>query len=108
MMSHRKYFIDDTDPYHPVLMVSENEETPQVVADNIENFQLSYDLATGQREVTDPDDPAAIRLVRVMIVARTNSPDPQWNNGINSRTGMSDHYRRVTLSANVFVRNLTQ
>ncbi len=108
MMSYRKYFIDDTDPYHPALMVSENEGTPHVVADNIENFQISYDLVTGEREVPDPNDPAAIRIVRVMIVARTDSPDPGWHNGINSRTGMPDHYRRVRLNANVFVRNLTQ
>jgi hypothetical protein len=106
MMTYRKYFIDSTDPAHPLLMISDNEETPSVLAHNIENLQVVYDLASGERDVSSPEDPAKIKKITVTMVARTNTPDPLWNNGISSITGYADHFRRMILRSDVQPRNL--
>lgn len=105
MMSHRKYFVDSSDNDHPKLIMSENEGDPLILADNIENLQLTYDLLTGEMDLSDPQFPVLIRKVTVSLVARTNTPDPQWNNGIHSITGAGDNYRRLILKSDVFVRN---
>lgn len=102
----RKYYIDTADSSHPRLVISENEETTQVLADNVENFQVVYDLITGQQNVSHPQNPLLIKKVTVTVVARTDTPDPNWNNGIHSMTGTSDHYRRFTLVSDIQVRNL--
>jgi hypothetical protein len=106
MMTYRKYFIDSSDPGHPLLMISDNEEAPSVLAHNIENLQIVYDLSSGERDVPSPEDPGRIRKVTVAMVARTSTPDPLWNNGINSITGEADHFRRMTLTSDVQPRNL--
>lgn len=106
MMTYRKYYIDNSVASHPTLMVSDNEATPEALADNIENLQVVYDLVTGERDVADPENPASIRKATVTIVARTATPDPQWNGGIHSITGAADHYRRFTLRSDVQLRNL--
>jgi prepilin-type N-terminal cleavage/methylation domain-containing protein len=106
LVNYRKYYIDDTDPEHPRLMLEEDALEPQVIADNIENLQLEYDLVTGERDMPDPDSPGAIRKATITIVARTNTPDPEWPHGVHSVTGESDNYRRVTLTSDIQIRNL--
>jgi len=105
-VTYRKYYIDTSDPSHPRLVVSENEETSQVLADNVENLQVVYDLITGQKNISTPGNPLFIKKATVRLVVRTNTPDPYWNNGIHSITGTSDHYRRLTLESDIQVRNL--
>jgi prepilin-type N-terminal cleavage/methylation domain-containing protein len=106
MTTYRTFYIDSSDEIHPRLMIVENGGTPQVLADNIENLQFEYDLTTGETDVSEPDEPGAIRKVTVTLVARTATPDPQWNNGVSSITGSSDYYRRLTLTSDVKSRNL--
>jgi len=106
MMAYRMYYIDRSDDLHPRLMIVENAGAPQVLADNVENLQFVYDLVTGERGVSDPGEPISISKVNVTVTARTDTPDPQWNNGVNSITGTADHYRRLTLSSDVKTRNL--
>jgi prepilin-type N-terminal cleavage/methylation domain-containing protein len=108
MMTYRKYFIDNSDASHPALMVSDNEEAAAVLADNIENLQVVYDLASGERDIASPEDPATIRKATVTIVARTNTMDSLWNNGTNSITGEPDNFRRMTLRSDVQMRNLEE
>jgi type IV pilus assembly protein PilW len=106
LVNYRKYYIDYTDPNHPMLMLEEDARPPQIVADNIENLQLVYDLVTGEKDQPNPDYPGSIRKATVTLVARTNTPDVQWHHGINSITGENDRYRRLTLNSDVQVRNL--
>ena len=106
MITYRTYYIDSSDTNHPRLMIAENGGTPQVLADNIENLQFEYDLTTGETDVSETDEPSAIRKVTVTVVARTSTPDPQWNNGVSSINGTDDYYRRLTLTSDVKSRNL--
>ena len=105
MMTFRKFYVDGSDSSHPKLVVVENEDTPQTIADNLENLQLVYDLLTGEKDVPEPENPASISKATVTIVARTDTPDPQWNNGIHSVTGEADQYRRLLLKSDVTIRN---
>jgi hypothetical protein len=102
----RKYYVDTGDSLHPKMVVSENEETVQVLADNIEKFQVVYDLITGQEDVPNPSNPLLIKKVTVTVVARTDTPDPNWTNGIHSITGVQDNYRRFALEVDIQLRNL--
>ncbi len=107
-MTVRTYYVERSDPAHPKLVVRENESTPLVVADDIENLQITYDLATGEEDVPDPVAVGWIDRVCITIVARTRDADPDWEGGLHSITGSSDHYRRMTLVSNVLVRNLAR
>jgi prepilin-type N-terminal cleavage/methylation domain-containing protein len=108
MVSYRQYYLDATDSSHPKLMTRENAGDPQVISDDVENLQIVYDLLTGEKDLPDPDSPTSIRKATVTIVARTDTPDPQWNNGIHSLTGANDHFRRLMLQSDVQVRNLNR
>lgn len=101
----KKYYIDTADSSHPRLTLRENEGAAAVIADNIENLQFAYDLLTGETDLASPPNPALVRKITVTLVARTDTPDPQWNNGIHSVTGESDHYRRLVFQSDVTVRN---
>ncbi len=86
---------DAADPGMPVLVRTENGVS-EIMADNIENLQLSYTLKDG----TVTDSPAGtenIRMVRVSLTARTKLTDLQL--GV-------DGYRRRSLSSMAIVRNL--
>jgi prepilin-type N-terminal cleavage/methylation domain-containing protein len=106
MVTFRKYYIDSSDASHPKLILVENEGEPQIVADNVENLQLVYDLVTGETDLPDTEQPDAIRKATVELVARTDTPDPQWHNGVHTLTGVEDNYRRLTLQSDVQIRNL--
>ncbi len=106
LANYRKYYIDDSDPLHPSLVLEEDGQAPRIVADNVENMQLVYDLVTGDRDLPDPVSPGAIRKATVTFVARTNTPDPGWPHGLHSITGEPDHYRRLTLTSDIQIRNL--
>lgn len=106
LVNYRKYYIDSSDPAHPMLMLEEDARPPQVVADNIENLQFVYDTVTGERDDPDPEHPESIRKATVTLVARTDTPDPAWRHGIHSITGAGDNYRRLTLNSDIQVRNL--
>jgi len=86
---------DATVPEMPVLVRSENGVS-EVMADNIEDLQISYILRNGT--VSDsPGNPDNIRLVKVSLTARTKLTDPQLG---------GDGHRRRGLSSLTIVRNL--
>ena len=66
----------------------------QPLADNIESLEFAYFDANGI-EISNPPD---IRMVKVIVTARTNMVDPQLKGG--------DGYRRRALSSYVQVRNM--
>ncbi len=101
-----KYYIDASDPDHPCLVRALNEMTTEVLARNIENFKVTYDLLSGERGVSDPIDPNLIRKVNFHLVGRTLDEDSRWTNGVHSITGQSDGYRRYTLRTHVYIRNI--
>ncbi len=66
----------------------------QPLAENIERLEISYFDGKGNATANPPD----IRMVKVMVTARTSRPDPEYKGG--------DGYRRRTLSSNIKVRNM--
>lgn len=107
------YYIDQTDPEHPMLMVDDHKGGgAQVVAEDIEDMQFYYFMKDG----TETNDPTGneedIRAVRVSFVARTSKQDK------NARTAFSpmsledhvvaatfDGYRRAPLQSVIQLRN---
>jgi hypothetical protein len=73
------YYLDTTtDPQHPRLMREVNFNTPQPVAESIENAQFLYDFADGttpppvqQRTVPNNDNENELRAVNVTLNARS-------------------------------------
>ncbi len=118
------YYIDNTDPSHPVLMVDRSIKrllggsgSPQRLAENIEDLQIAYLDKDGStwynKDKPSPSSPpevSNIRAVRITLVARTAIPDPDYigqRPAIENRAaGPKDHYRRRILRALVKVRNL--
>ncbi len=112
-----RYFIDDaTDPAHPSLMVDRlNGRSPQPVADDIEDLQMTYGLDTDADGTVDtwtsaPAAPSQIRQVRLQIMARTRLPDRDWSEtrpalGNHPGGASADGYRRRIIDVVIDVRN---
>jgi prepilin-type N-terminal cleavage/methylation domain-containing protein len=66
----------------------------QPVAENIESLQFTYIDANGNLTA----NPSHIRMVKVTVIAKTNTLDPEYKAG--------DGYRRRTLSSHIKVRNM--
>ncbi len=93
------YFIDATDPNNPRLMKAVNGRNPQVVADGIENLQVSYDIFDLSGAITadlaNPANPNQIRKVNIFLTARSRERG----------AGNRDFYR-ISASTELSVRNL--
>ena len=74
-----------------------NENTgggAQPTAENIESVQFEYLDAQGNPATSD----AAVQMIRVRVIARTDQSDPQYRSG--------DGYRRREISSNIHLRNV--
>jgi type IV pilus assembly protein PilW len=116
-----RYFIDSTtDPAHPRLMVDRNitTQSPQPVADDIEDLQLAYgldadgDISTPLTWISSPAGAqwAQIRQIRLMIMARSPRPDRNWTEtrpalGNHPGGATTDGYRRRIIDVVIDVRN---
>jgi prepilin-type N-terminal cleavage/methylation domain-containing protein len=90
-----KFYIDTTDRNHPNLMMKRIGEPSYVYAEDIEDLQFRYGLATGVY-ADIPPAASVVREVRVSLVARTEKKDLQF----------VGEYRRRALTSEVKVRNL--
>jgi len=102
------YYLDaTTDPRHPTLMRAVNFNTPQPVAETLENLQFSYNFADGTtpapvNQFTVPTLPAPggdnenqIRSVNVHLGARSTST-----------TAATGRYARTNLATQVALRSM--
>jgi prepilin-type N-terminal cleavage/methylation domain-containing protein len=94
-MDFYKFYIDTTDRNHPNLMMRRIGESPYIYAEDIEDLQLRYGLATGVF-VDVPPAASVVREVRISLTARTEKKDLQF----------VGQYRRRALTSEVKVRNL--
>lgn len=90
-----KFYVDRPDSTHSNLIIQPYGTTPQIFAENIVNLNFRYYLSTGAI-VTQPTNPADIRLVEIDIEGRTESPDPEF----------FSQYRTRNFTLRVNVRNL--
>ena len=94
-VSRFKFFIDQTDPNHPNMMVKINGDAPQVYAENITNLDVQYVLSSGA-VVDVPPLADMIREAVITVAARTDKVDNDFQS----------QYRNRSLTTRVKVRNL--
>ena len=95
------YYINNSNPQTPKLMRSVNALTPQVMVENVENLQFSFDLYddvnnTESANVATTSNPNQIRAVRVAINAHSTDLMPR-----------SKEYFHFGMVSKVNVRNAT-
>lgn len=71
-----RFFLNTSDTLHPTFMMQEFAETPQVYAENIEDFQVRYIMSDGDTLDT-PTIPTLVSNVLVNLISRTNRRDDQ-------------------------------
>lgn len=92
-----KYYIDQSDPDHPRLMVQYGAFPPQVYAEDVTDLQFNYTMKNGMVTST----PAVTRDVvdiGISVTARTPDPDPEFRD---------NPYRYETFQSRVYLRNMT-
>ncbi len=94
-MTRVKFFIDQSDPEHPNLMIQNFGSNPEVFAENITDLNFRYFMKNGSI-VTQTASPNDIRMVEIDVVGRTDSPDDEFAND----------YRTRNFNLRVKVRNL--
>ncbi|MEE9554437.1 MAG: prepilin-type N-terminal cleavage/methylation domain-containing protein [candidate division Zixibacteria bacterium] len=94
-MNRFKYYVDNTDPEHPNLMIEAPGMGAQVYAENITDLNFRYVLSSGA-VVDVPPDEEMVREIIINIGARTNSGDDEF----------AADYRTRDLETRVKVRNL--
>ena len=92
-----KYYIDNSDTLHPMLMVQAGNSIPQVYAEDIVDLQFFYTL---KNNIT-LDDPGALigdtRQVSIVVTSRTPEKDVELE---------ENPYRFETYQSKVYLRNL--
>ena len=94
-MNQFKYYIDNSDPDHPNLMISALGMGAQVYAENITGLNFRYVLSSGAI-VDVPLDEELVREIIININARTNNGDNEFETD----------YRTRDLETRVKVRNI--
>jgi len=94
-MNRFKYYIDNSDPNHPNLMMDAPGMGPQIYAENITDLNFQYMLSSGA-VVDVPPSEDMVREIIINLDARTNNPDHEFGTP----------YRSRVLDTRVKVRNL--
>jgi hypothetical protein len=95
MIEAYRFYVDQSDSLHPVLMVEEMGELAEPFAENIEDLQFRFVMQNGDT-LDVPNQPSLVRQVLIDLTARTNREDLQFEN----------EYRRREFATKVQVRNL--
>jgi hypothetical protein len=95
MVDLYKFYVDTSNSNHPNLMVVREGNQSYIYAEDIENLQFRYGLATGVF-VDVPPAASVVRDVLITLTARTENKDLQF----------AGEYRRRNLTSEVKVRNL--
>ncbi|MFC1475381.1 prepilin-type N-terminal cleavage/methylation domain-containing protein [Candidatus Zixiibacteriota bacterium] len=90
-----RFFIDNSDSLHPMLMVEKIGQRPEPFAEDIENLQFRYVMQNADT-LDIPNQASLVRQVLVTITARTSRTDLQFE----------DEYRHREFATQVQVRNL--
>jgi hypothetical protein len=91
-----KFYIDQSDPLHPRLMVQLFDYPPQVYAEDITDLQFEYQLKNGIT-TADPVLPWDVTDISISLTARTPDPDIEF---------ADNPYRYESYNSRVYLRNL--
>ncbi len=91
-----KFYIDQSDPDHPKLMIQLGLSPAQVYAEDIVDLQFDYTLKNGM-VVDHPNIARDVREIGISVVARTPNPDAEFKD---------NPYRFETYTSRVYLRNL--
>lgn len=94
-MNRIRFFIDQSNPDHPNLMIQNFGSAPEVFAEDIVDLNFRYFMADGSI-VRQTAAPERIRMVEIDVVGRTGSPDDDF----------LSEYRTRNFTLRVKVRNL--
>jgi Tfp pilus assembly protein PilW len=89
------YYIDTTDPDHPMFMYQFHDQPTQIYAENITDLNLQYVLSSGNT-VDVPPVTHMIREVVISLSARSDRQDSEFQTP----------YRNRSLTTRIKVRNL--
>lgn len=95
------FFVRTDDDGHSNLMVQTQAYPPQILAGDIEDFQLRFKLKDGSW-VNNPDNVSDIRMMELSLRARTPDPLQGYRDPV-----YDDEYKRIVLRSNVIPRNIT-
>ncbi|MCP4566721.1 MAG: prepilin-type N-terminal cleavage/methylation domain-containing protein [FCB group bacterium] len=91
-----KFFIDEGDTLHPMLMIQIGSSAPQPYASDIVDLQFTYTLKNGvvldQPVIVDD-----IRQIGIRLISRSQTPDVEFT---------ENPYRFETYQSQVYLRNM--
>ncbi len=96
-LSQAKYYLDFSDAQHPKLMRALNSDPAAVYAEDIEDMEFVYTLASGLT-TTSPAASDSIKSVNLYLKATTANKDVKFS--------ANSGFRKRDLSVNVALRNL--
>ena len=91
-----KYYLDQSDTLHPMLMVQFGTGSPQVYAEDITDLQISYTLKNGIT-VDNPPIVSDVRKISLSLTARTARKNLDF---------AGNPYMFETYQSSVYLRNL--
>lgn len=108
------YRVDTSDPDHPSLVRKNlgKDSGYQVIAENVDNLQLSFMLSDGsETNIINTNDISEVRAVKVYILARSANvirgySDPNTYTMGSYTESADDGYMRRLLSSNIKTRNI--
>ncbi|MFC1512015.1 prepilin-type N-terminal cleavage/methylation domain-containing protein [Candidatus Latescibacterota bacterium] len=100
VVTYYSFFVDTDDEGRTNLMVQSQAYPPQVLAGDIEDFQVRFKLRDNTW-VDNPLEESDIRMMEITLRAKTPDPikgylDPEYG----------DEYKRLTLKSNVIPKNI--
>ncbi len=101
VVTHYSFFVQTDDEGHSNLMVQTQVYPPQILAGDIEDFQLRFKLRDGSW-VNNPDNVSDIRMMEISLRARTPDPIQGYRNPV-----YDDEYKRIVLRSNIIPKNIT-
>lgn len=98
--THYSFFVENDENGHPNLMVRTQMYDPEILAGDIESFQLRFKMKdnTWLNETTQLGD---VRMVEISIIARTPDPIKDYIDPV-----YGDSYKRVELKTVVIPKNV--
>ncbi len=91
-----KFFIDNSDTLHPMLMIQVGTYPSQIYSEDIIDLQFTYKLKNGM-VVAVPPVAGDVREIAISVTARTREKDIEFSD---------DPYRFETYQSSVYLRNL--